>query len=414
MRPRRSGDGDARRPPSCFRGPRSCAVSRADRRRPRRARARRSTESPRSCRSRADGDGPARLHIDRVFTIRGAGTVVTGTLWSGRIARGDELVLLPAGRTRAACAGGPGPRRGRRRRGRRPARGGQPDGVSVGEVARGEVLAAADAGLTADLPDRRRDSSSASASPSHGDRVQVHHGTRESAGTARLARRPLLAGAARAAAASQRGDRLVIRQIAPPDTLGGGAVLDAHPQQARARPRAAPPGAGSPAARTPDAEPPRLPPVSRPTAPRTGAAPVPRAPWRSSAACATAGLEPPPDSELDTEDLAAHSEPPGALCGSPRRCTTTRRCLAQARARIVDRASGTAARSRSPRLRDELGTSRKFAQALLEHLDSRAGDDPPRRRARPAPAARLAQSGPAGRRGRRRVRRLAAPCSRAR
>ena len=46
--------------------------------------------------SRADAtDSSARLHIDRVFTIRGAGTVVTGTLWSGAIGRGDELELLP-------------------------------------------------------------------------------------------------------------------------------------------------------------------------------------------------------------------------------------------------------------------------------------------------------------------------------
>src|SRR5205085_640562 len=45
--------------------------------------------------SRADDPAPARLHIDRTFTIRGAGTVVTGTLWSGSIGRGDELMLLP-------------------------------------------------------------------------------------------------------------------------------------------------------------------------------------------------------------------------------------------------------------------------------------------------------------------------------
>ncbi|MEA2317475.1 MAG: selenocysteine-specific elongation factor, partial [Solirubrobacteraceae bacterium] len=37
------------------------------------------------------------LHVDRSFTIHGAGTVVTGTLWSGAVARGDTLALLPAG-----------------------------------------------------------------------------------------------------------------------------------------------------------------------------------------------------------------------------------------------------------------------------------------------------------------------------
>ena len=35
--------------------------------------------------SRAAQDRATRLHIDRVFTIKGAGTVVTGTLWSGSI-----------------------------------------------------------------------------------------------------------------------------------------------------------------------------------------------------------------------------------------------------------------------------------------------------------------------------------------
>ena len=48
--------------------------------------------------SRAERPGAARLHIDRVFTIKGAGTVVTGTLWSGSIARGDSLMLLPGHR----------------------------------------------------------------------------------------------------------------------------------------------------------------------------------------------------------------------------------------------------------------------------------------------------------------------------
>jgi selenocysteine-specific elongation factor len=41
--------------------------------------------------------GGARLYIDRVFTLRGIGTVVTGTLWDGTIAEGDELRVEPAG-----------------------------------------------------------------------------------------------------------------------------------------------------------------------------------------------------------------------------------------------------------------------------------------------------------------------------
>jgi len=43
------------------------------------------------------GSGAARLWVDRVFSIRGAGTVVTGTLASGKVRRGDELVVFGAG-----------------------------------------------------------------------------------------------------------------------------------------------------------------------------------------------------------------------------------------------------------------------------------------------------------------------------
>src|SRR5213595_2593610 len=43
-------------------------------------------------------DRATRLYLDRVFTLQGAGTVATGTLWSGAIAAGDMLRLEPAGR----------------------------------------------------------------------------------------------------------------------------------------------------------------------------------------------------------------------------------------------------------------------------------------------------------------------------
>jgi selenocysteine-specific elongation factor len=47
---------------------------------------------------RPDRFAATRLWIDRAFSLRGIGTVVTGTLWSGSIAPGDELRLEPAGR----------------------------------------------------------------------------------------------------------------------------------------------------------------------------------------------------------------------------------------------------------------------------------------------------------------------------
>jgi len=48
---------------------------------------------------RAHAEAPTRLYVDRVFTLRGIGTVATGTLWSGSIGEGDELRAEPGGRT---------------------------------------------------------------------------------------------------------------------------------------------------------------------------------------------------------------------------------------------------------------------------------------------------------------------------
>ena len=48
--------------------------------------------------------GRARLPVDRVFSLRGIGTVVTGTLWSGTLAVGDRVTLLPQRHATAASA----------------------------------------------------------------------------------------------------------------------------------------------------------------------------------------------------------------------------------------------------------------------------------------------------------------------
>ena len=63
-----------------------------------------------------------RMPVDRTFTVRGTGTVVTGTVWSGRIAADSNVMVLPLPRaSRASCARGrPCPRArraGARRRG---------------------------------------------------------------------------------------------------------------------------------------------------------------------------------------------------------------------------------------------------------------------------------------------------------
>jgi selenocysteine-specific elongation factor len=324
-------------------------------------------------RSRADASGPARLHIDRVFTIRGAGTVVTGTLWSGRIGRGEELELLPSGR-RVRVRGvqihdqavdtAPA--------GQRVAV--NLIGVAVGDLARGDVLASPEAVLRPSFViDARLEFGSREPEP--GDRVQVHHGTRES--SARIAwlggpfwqvrlERPFVAAA---------GDRLVIRQIAPPDTLGGGEILDARARkhgpsrELLARLERLARGEGEPAA---------VPAQS----PRTRQAPVVELTPGALALeqrLRDAGFEPPLDAALDVGDLAALR-----AAGRAIRVSKTLHyhadVLADVRRRVVTLADRTGGAINLAQLRDELGTSRKFAQALLEHLDAakvtvRRGDE---------------------------------------
>jgi L-seryl-tRNA(Ser) seleniumtransferase len=173
--------------------------------------------------SRARGDRGVALHIDRTFTVVGRGTVVTGTLWSGRIGEGDTLRLMPAGRTVRV--------RGVQVHSRQQpyADAGQRvavnlTGVHFDEVRRGDALT--QPGLL--TPTSILDCQLELAAAKHNMSVIVHHGTRAVPG--RLAalgddlwqvrlERPLLA-------ADQ--DRLVIRRPAPPDTLGGGVVLNAH------------------------------------------------------------------------------------------------------------------------------------------------------------------------------------------
>ena len=176
-------------------------------------------------------EGPALLHVDRSFTVRGAGTVVTGTLWSGTIGRGDVLELQPGGR-RARVRGvqvhdepveraAPGQRVAANL-----------TGVERHDVGRGDVLAAP--GAVA--PTLRLDAALELRGAAHGARVHVHHGTREA--PARLVdlgdglwqlrlETPLLARA---------GDRVVVRSVSPPDTLGGGVVLDAGARRHGRRP----------------------------------------------------------------------------------------------------------------------------------------------------------------------------------
>jgi selenocysteine-specific elongation factor len=313
---------------------------------------------------RGGGDGEALLHVDRAFTIRGAGTVVTGTLWSGAVATGDRLVLLgrrdqvtPV-RVRSVQVHDQSVERAAA--GQRVAL--NLAGLELREVGRGDAVAApgtVEPSLVLDCALELRGAR-------HGMRAHVHHGTREA--PARLAdlggglwqarlERPLLARA---------GDRVVVRSIAPPDTLGGGVVLDPaarrHGRRADALARLERLRRGEPEPE-PEVAPEPPVPVAAPEP-----EPLPISALALEERLREAGHEPPNATDLDPDDLAA-LRTAGRAVRVGRAMYAHPDALAAVRERVesVIAADGSITLAR---LRDELQTSRKFAQALLEHLDA--------------------------------------------
>ncbi len=183
-----------------------------------------------------------RMPIDRVFSLAGVGTVVTGTPWSGALRVGDQVRVLPTGleaRVRSLEAYGDGIASAAPRA--RTAIG--LAGADRAAIARGDVLIAGDLPwqptraldvrielLPQAMPLRRR------------ARVRFHLGTAEILGRLypRGEIRPGETGAARLALeqplVARGGDRFVLRSYSPVVTIGGGVVLDPLPPRRAAWP----------------------------------------------------------------------------------------------------------------------------------------------------------------------------------
>jgi selenocysteine-specific elongation factor len=183
-----------------------------------------------------DSAALTRLPIDRVFTMKGFGTVVTGTLVAGTINKEDELEVFPAGqRVRVRGVQVHGSQAEAAIAGQRTAL--NLASVSTEDLARGMTLASADAFRATARIDAQL-SLLASAKPlKDGARVHFHTYTMETIAEVRLhATRQLKPG--EEAFAELRlaepglllpGDRFIIRQFSPVITMGGGVVLDSSP-----------------------------------------------------------------------------------------------------------------------------------------------------------------------------------------
>jgi selenocysteine-specific elongation factor len=177
----------------------------------------------------------SRLPIDRVFTMRGFGTVVTGTLVGGTISREQELEVLPGGqRVRVRGIQVHGKKTDVALAGQRTAL--NLTGVPTGDLSRGMTLVSPETLQTTRSADVLLQML-ASASHPLKDRARVHfHSyTMESVAEIHLHETKKLAPGERALARLKvaddalllPGDRFIVRQFSPVLTIGGGIVLDA-------------------------------------------------------------------------------------------------------------------------------------------------------------------------------------------
>jgi len=184
-----------------------------------------------------------RLPVDRSFAMKGFGSVVTGTLISGAIQVEDELELYPTGkrlRVRGLHSGGR--QIGRATAGQRTAV--NLAGIDHGEMQRGMVLGPPGAFEATQRVDVRIALLASAKALKHRARVHFHQGAAE------LIAEVILIGGQNAlppgssALAQLRfeerilllpGDRFIVRQFSPVETIGGGVVLDALPARRKSK-----------------------------------------------------------------------------------------------------------------------------------------------------------------------------------
>jgi selenocysteine-specific elongation factor len=182
--------------------------------------------------------GRPRLPIDRVFSMSGFGTVITGTLSDGHLAVGDEVEILPSGLTgrvrglqthkKKEETAMPGSRTAV-----------NISGIGTEQIRRGEVLTHPNQYQATRRVDARfRLLADASTMLQHNTEVKVFVGTSETVATLRLlGTDELIPGEEgwiqlelKELIVAVRGDRYILRRPSPGETLGGGVIVDAHPK----------------------------------------------------------------------------------------------------------------------------------------------------------------------------------------
>lgn len=184
-------------------------------------------------------NSPARLNIDRVFSIKGFGTVVTGTLIEGKISIDDDLVIYPKElktKIRSIQVHGEGVETAYA--GQRTAI--NISNVKVEEINRGDVLASPHSLEEAMMLDVRLSVvKHTDAGLKHWDRLRLYHGTREILCRAvPLEVEEIMPGESglvqlrlEESIVAKKGDKFVVRRYSPMETIGGGIVIDTNPRK---------------------------------------------------------------------------------------------------------------------------------------------------------------------------------------
>ncbi|MFR2269410.1 MAG: selenocysteine-specific translation elongation factor [Clostridium sp.] len=184
-------------------------------------------------------DAPARMSIDRVFSLKGFGTIVTGTLIEGKISIDDEMTIYPSEKkvkvrnlqvhgcdVKTAYAG------------QRTAI--NLSNIKVSEIQRGDVIAETGSVEESMMIDVNISLvAHCKKSLKHWDRIRVFHGTKQilcrivplnedeipygESGYAQLRLEEKIV--------AKKGDRFIIRSYSPMDTIGGGIIIDTAPKK---------------------------------------------------------------------------------------------------------------------------------------------------------------------------------------
>lgn len=186
-----------------------------------------------------DTGGPFRQPVDRVFHSKGIGVVITGSCYSGVVKVGDKLELLPSGlTTRVRELQSFNDKIAEGRAGERLAVALQ--GLKLEEVSRGEMLVTPGSFAASIAIDARvRLATYYDFEIRNRERIRIHHGAREVLGRVILLENDVLRAGESAFVQIKlekplvpvQGDHLVLRKYSPARVIGGGVVVDPHPER---------------------------------------------------------------------------------------------------------------------------------------------------------------------------------------